>query len=74
MDGFFFILVILLLIVGGTIISLRLHDQGRLPTYADRDIPDYRSARYVRTAFFIAAALLGTLIAVIVSLINAFLH
>jgi len=82
MDGLFFILIVLLLIVGGTIISLRLYAHGatwrssrRLhPAFANTPLPDYETSHYVRKMLIASAILLGVLIAVVISLINALLH
>ena|SRR5215469_8028583 len=82
MDGLVFILIITLLIVGGTILSLRLHAQGRIwrtsqhvhPAFANTPLPDYEMSHYARKMLIITAVLLGVLIGVVISLINAFVH
>jgi hypothetical protein len=82
MDGLFFILIVILLIVGGTIISLRLYAHGATwrssrqlhPAYTNTPLADYETAHYARKVLLLSVVILGTLLAIIISLISALLH
>ncbi len=87
MDGLFFLLIVILLIVGGTSISLRLYAHGGIwrrqrassavtesTTTTPTDYVGYETTHYARKIILMSAVILGTLIAIIISLINALFH
>jgi hypothetical protein len=88
MDGLLFILIVILLIIGGTLLSLRLYAHGatwrssrRLRpammenmVSTDADLVDYGTSHYARKVLIFSVVVLGTVIAIIISLISALIH